>query len=102
MFCYVFPGKIGENVDNKNLFSSTYFRSDFRQIRRSSKAGSSKIVEALANLFMKLQTSTVTKLVNQGIKVKIILFQNRILCQFNSIFSEKSYIKKIFEEALVS
>ena len=72
MFCYVFPGKIGENVDNKNLFSSTYFRSDFRQIRRSSKAGSSKIVEALANLFMKLQTSTVTKLVNLGIKWEII------------------------------
>ena len=58
-----------------------------------------KFVEAVLNLFMKLQTSTVTKLVNQGIKVKIILFQSRILCQFNSIFSEKLYIRKISEQA---
>ena len=55
-------------------------------------------VEAVLNLFMKLQTSTTIKLVNLGIKLEIILFQSRILCQFNSIFSEKSYIKSFLNK----
>ena len=47
---------------------------------------------------MKLQTPTVTEFVNLGIKLETILFQSRILCQFNSIFSEKSYIKSFLNK----
>ena len=46
-------------------------------------------VEAVLNLFMKLQTSTLIKLDNLDIKLEVIEFQSRILCQFNSISSEK-------------
>ena len=46
-------------------------------------------VEAILNLFMKLQTSTLIKLDNLDIKLEVIEFQSRILCQFNSISSEK-------------
>ena len=60
--------------------------------------GQREFYEAVANLFMKLQTPTVTELVNLGIKLEIILFQSRILCQFNSIFSEKSYIKSFLNK----
>ena len=54
MSFYIFPGKLGENVDNKNLFSSTYFRFDFRQIVDDFEDWLIKIVEALGNLFLKL------------------------------------------------
>ena len=64
--------------------------------------GQREFYEAVANLFMKLQTLTVTELVNLGMKLEIILFQSRILCQFNSIFSDKLYIKKISQQVLVS
>ena len=46
-------------------------------------------VEAVLNLFIKLQTSTLIKLDNLDIKLEVIEFQSRILCQFNSISSEK-------------
>ena len=73
----------------KNLFCSTYFRSDFRQISAISNLRSSKIFEAVTNLFMKLQTSTLIKLDNLDIQLEVIEFQSRILWQFNSISNEK-------------
>ena len=65
------------------------FRSDFRQIRRFLMLHPPNFVEAVLNLFMKLQTSTLIKLDNLDIKLEVIEFQSRILCQFNSISSEK-------------
>ena len=51
--------------------------------------------EDIVNLFIKLQTYTVTKLVNLRINLKVIEFQSQILCQFKSISCKKSNIKKL-------
>ena len=83
------------NIENKNLFCSTYFRSNFHQLRRFRKSDPPKFVEVVINLFMNLQTSTVTKLVNLGIKLELIEFVSQILWHFNSIFIEMSNIKRL-------
>ena len=64
--------KMEENIDNQNLLCWTYFRSDFRRFLTSTTSISLNFVEAVANLFMKLQTLTITKLFNLGIKLEII------------------------------
>ena len=46
---------------------SSYFRSDFRRFLTPTASIFLNFVEAVLNLFMKLQTSSVTKLVNLGI-----------------------------------
>ena len=55
-----------DNIENKNLFCSTYFRSDFRQLWRFRKSDPLKFVEVVTNLFMKLQTCNVTKISQSG------------------------------------
>ena len=54
----------------KNLFRSTYFRSDFRQIFDDLDARNFKIVEAVVNLFLELHALKLTKLDGLGIKRK--------------------------------
>ena len=97
ILCVIFSRSFLWNTTQKILIKF-FVLLDIFSIRFSpySAIDPSKIVEVVVNLFMKLQTSTVTKLVNLGIKLELIEFQIRSLCQFNSIFSEKSYIKNIF------
>ena len=61
-----------ENIDIKNLFCYTYFRSDFRQIFGDFEAWLFKIVEAVVNLFLKLQTSNLTNIDKLGVKLELI------------------------------
>ena len=63
---------VWENIDKKTLLFWTYFRSDFRQIRRFLMLDPPNFVEAVLNLFMKLQTSTLIKLDNLDIKLEVI------------------------------
>ena len=85
-----------ENIDTKNLFCSTYFRSDFRQIFGDFEAQFFKIVEAVLNLFMKLQTSNFTNNDNLGVKLKEIEVKALIFCQINQISSETVKYQKAF------
>ena len=58
-----------ENIDTKNLFCSTYFRSDFRQIFGDFDV---QIFEVVENLFMKHLTKNLTNIDNLGVRLKEI------------------------------
>ena len=52
--------------------------------------------EAVVNLFLELQTSTITNVNNLGVKLKEIETRIRILCQFERFCCEKWQISKGF------
>ena len=84
------------------ISSLSYFRSVFGDFLQPTNEADMNFdmnfVEAVVNLFMKLQALNLTKFDDLGVKLKNIEPQNWIVWQFDRFCREKCQISKAFGE----